>query len=119
MRAEQIRERLLTCGIPCDESLAEKLSIYMSLLTEWNTRMDLTAVTEEEETLDRHFKDSLLPVAISGLIPVDGSAIDVGTGAGFPGLPLAMAMPSLRVTLLDSQVTVHLAPGGGCVLVLE
>ena len=51
----------------------------------------------------RHFLDSLLPLKVSGLIPEEGRLIDVGTGAGFPGLPLAIARPSLQVTLLEAQ----------------
>lgn len=103
MREEQILERLQACRIPCDSVLAGKLAAYMALLTEWNTRMDLTAVAEEAEMLDRHFTDSLIPLTLPGLVTTEGSAIDVGTGAGFPGLPLAMALPSLQMTLLDSQ----------------
>ena len=84
------------------KNLAEKLHIYLELLREWNSRMDLTAVLEDEETVDRHFIDSLT-VLKTGLIGDASSLIDVGTGAGFPGLVLAMANPELRVTLLDAQ----------------
>ena len=76
--------------------------MYLEMLQEWNCRMDLTAVADDEEILDRHFLDSLCPLK-TGLIPEEGSLIDVGTGAGFPGLVLAMACPGLRVTLLDAQ----------------
>ena len=97
-----ILERMEKNGLPADEKLAGKIHAYLSLLTEWNSRMDLTAVTGEGEMLDRHFLDSLLPLR-TGLIPDEGTLIDVGTGAGFPGLVLAMARPGLRVTLLDAQ----------------
>ena len=53
--------------------------------------------------LDRHYIDSLMPLTIQGLIPPRGTLIDVGTGAGFPGLPLALACTELQVTLLDAQ----------------
>ena len=53
--------------------------------------------------LDRHYIDSLMPLTIQGLIPPHGTLIDVGTGAGFPGLPLALACKELQVTLLDAQ----------------
>ncbi len=102
MNAETIRERLERNGIPFDGGLPEKLYIYFNLLEEWNSRMDLTAVTEEDETLDKHFIDSLT-VLKTGLIAPDTRMIDVGTGAGFPGLVIAMARPDLRVTLLDAQ----------------
>ena len=102
MDAEIIRTRLLRTEIPFREELPEKLYRYYTLLQECNSRMDLTAVTEEEETVDRHFIDSLT-VLKTGLIGEQDSLIDVGTGAGFPGLVLAIACPDLQVTLLDSQ----------------
>ena len=103
MTSNAIQQRLTACGIPCDAALAERLATYMRLLAEWNQVMDLTAVTEEDETLDRHFADSLAALTVPGLIPQTGALADVGTGAGFPGLPLAMACPELRVTLIDAQ----------------
>ena len=102
MNEETIRIRLERNGIPFPEELPEKLQQYLCLLEEWNSRMDLTAVTDEEETLDRHFIDSLT-ILKTGLIRNEGSLIDVGTGAGFPGLVLAMACPDIKVTLLDAQ----------------
>ena len=102
MNAETIRERLERNSIPFGADLPEKLYTYFRLLEEWNSRMDLTAVTEEDETLDKHFIDSLT-VLKTGLIAQDAGLIDVGTGAGFPGLVIAMARPDLRITLLDAQ----------------
>ena len=102
MNAQTIQRRLSACGIPCGPELAEKLRLYMALLLDWNRRMDLTAVTDEAEMLDRHLADSLSALATPGLIPETGSLIDVGTGAGFPGMALALALPGARVTLLDS-----------------
>ena len=102
MNATEIAIRLERNGIEAGPELAEKLHIYLLLLKEWNSRMDLTAVAEDGETVGRHFIDSLT-VLKTELIPHDASLIDVGTGAGFPGLALAMARPGLQVTLLDAQ----------------
>ena len=103
MTTDMISARLVECGIPHDADLPAKLLRYHELLMDWNTRMDLTAVTDEADMLDKHYIDSLSALAIPGLIPAAGSLIDVGTGAGFPGLPLALACPNLKVTLMDAQ----------------
>ena len=102
MNADAIRDRLEINGIPFQDNLPEQLHVYFTLLKEWNSRMDLTAVTEDCETIDKHFIDSLT-VMKTDLIRENTSMIDVGTGAGFPGMVLAMARPDLQVTLLDSQ----------------
>ena len=103
MTEQTLSARLAACGIPHDPSLPEKLLRYHALLLDWNSRMDLTAVTEEDEMIDRHYVDSLMALTVPGLLPEQGTLIDVGTGAGFPGLPLALALPEVRVTLLDAQ----------------
>ena len=97
-----IKSRLEQNRIPFRNDLPEKLHIYLSMLREWNSRIDLTAVTEDEETVDKHFMDSLT-ILKTEIIRNDASLIDVGTGAGFPGMVLAMARPDLKVTLMDSQ----------------
>ncbi|MGN0778941.1 MAG: 16S rRNA (guanine(527)-N(7))-methyltransferase RsmG [Aristaeellaceae bacterium] len=102
MNRDDLAARLTACGIPFDPTLPEKLLRYHALLMDWNTRMDLTAVTDEAEMMDRHYVDSLMALRF-GLIPPRGSIIDVGTGAGFPGMPLALACPEVQVTLMDAQ----------------
>ena len=102
MNREDIRIRLDRNGIPAPPELPERLEIYLALLKEWNARMDLTAALEDEEIIDRHMVDSLT-VLKTGLVPADSRWIDVGTGAGFPGLVIAMARPDLDMTLLDAQ----------------
>ena len=102
MTTDRIAERLAANGIPFSSVLPEQIAVYMRMLTEWNSRMDLTAVTEEEETLDRHFVDSLMLLK-TGYPGNTETLIDVGTGAGFPGLVIALACPGMKVTLLDAQ----------------
>ena len=103
MEATVLAARLEACGIRVSADVPAKLLRYHELLMDWNTRMDLTAVTEEDEMIDRHYIDSLMALTVPGLLPENGTLIDVGTGAGFPGLPLAIACPGLRVTLMDAQ----------------
>ena len=99
---EKIRSLLERNGITASPELPERLEIYLRLLKEWNARMDLIADTPDDEILDRHFADSLMALK-AGLVPDHARWIDVGTGAGFPGLPLAMAKTDIRVTLMDAQ----------------
>lgn len=80
------------------ENEIEKFYQYMKLLLEWNEKINLTAITDEEEIIKKHFIDSL---TISKLIKEDTSVVDVGTGAGFPGMPLAITK-KVNVTLVDS-----------------
>ena len=102
MNREEIGSRLRMNEIPFAEDLPEKLEIYLRLLLEWNTKMDLPAVEEEEDLLDKHFADSLT-VLRTDLVKPGASLVDVGTGAGFPGMVLAMARPDLHVVLMDAQ----------------
>lgn len=103
MDSAWIEEQLRCAAIPADKRLGHKLLTYLTLLQYWNKQMDLVADVSDEEVVARHFLDSLMVLTIPGLIPTEGAMIDVGTGAGFPGLPLAMACPGLQVTLMDAQ----------------
>ena len=77
----------------------EKFKEYYKLLTEWNEKINLTAITDEEDIVTKHFADSL---SISKYISDNSKVIDVGTGAGFPGVPLKIENETLNITLLDS-----------------
>lgn len=83
------------------EKQVEQFLEYYELLVEWNSFMNLTGITEYEEVIRKHFIDSLAVVKGVDMTKVH-SVIDIGTGAGFPGLPLKIAFPHLEVVLLDS-----------------
>lgn len=98
-----IRERIAALGIRCADNTAEQLLRYQQLVETWNQHMNLTGDAGFEAMLDRHLMDSLTPLTVQGLLEDGATLIDVGTGAGLPGIPLAIARPDLRVTLLDSM----------------
>ena len=94
-------EKLNALGITLTEKQYEQFDKYYELLVEWNKVMNLTGITEYEEVNEKHFIDSLSIVKVIDVNKVN-SVIDVGTGAGFPGIPLKIAFPHLKITLLDS-----------------
>ncbi len=97
----QLKYRLSGFDLPLDGAAWEKLERFHALLLEKNAVMDLTNVPEEDMPI-RHYADSLLGLN-HGLFPGGSQVIDVGSGAGFPGIPLAIARPDLSVTLLESM----------------
>lgn len=98
---EQFQKDLTAFDISLTDKQIEQFLTYYEMLTEWNQTMNLTAITEFDDVMKKHFIDSLSLVKAVDLSD-NLLLMDVGTGAGFPGLALKIAFPNLEVTLLDS-----------------
>lgn len=96
-----LKSALSKAEITADEELIKKLSVYAALLKDWNEKINLTAITDDEGIALKHFADSLTVLKYVDF-KNGSSVIDVGTGAGFPGLVIAAARSDLNITLLDS-----------------
>jgi 16S rRNA (guanine527-N7)-methyltransferase len=91
-------------GTPIPETLYADLSTYLDLLLKWNARTNLTAIREPEEIVQRHFGESLFTgLHLAARLPPGATLLDFGSGAGFPGLPIQLLLPNLKVTLAESQ----------------
>lgn len=97
----QFRKDTQALGITLSDEQIEQFLIYYEMLVEWNQVMNLTAITGYDDVMKKHFVDSISLIKAYD-ISKKSKVIDVGTGAGFPGLALKIAYPSLQVTLLDS-----------------
>ena len=91
-------------GISIDERILSSLDLYYKNLIEWNAVMNLTAITEEKDVYEKHFLDSLTITKIVSRETLNQGCtlLDMGTGAGFPGLPIAIVFPNVKVILMDS-----------------
>ena len=96
---ENIKESAKEIGILLNNKQVNEFYEYMQLLLEWNEKINLTAIIKPEEIILKHFIDS---ITIAKHIKKDATIIDVGTGAGFPGIPLKIIRDDINITLLDS-----------------
>lgn len=94
-----VKQKAQEIGYTLQEEQLEQFFTYKELLIEWNKKMNLTAIEQEEDIITKHFIDSL---SIASYIPDTAKVIDIGTGAGFPGIPLKILKKDLSITLLDS-----------------
>ena len=102
MKPELFYQLLADEGFQLTETQKNQFHRYFQLLVEWNQKINLTAITEENEVYLKHFYDSLAPI-LQGYIPNKPLALlDIGAGAGFPSLPMKILFPQLQVTIIDS-----------------
>ena len=97
-------ENAAKIGIDLNEKMLSSFDLYYKNLLEWNAVMNLTAITEEKDVFEKHFLDSLTITKIVSRETLDKGCtlLDMGTGAGFPGLPIAIVFPNVHVILMDS-----------------
>jgi 16S rRNA (guanine527-N7)-methyltransferase len=95
-----IYDGAINLGIGIDWREIEKFSIHALELIKWNQKINLTAITDPMEVAVKHFLDSIAPIPD---ISPNGSLLDIGSGGGFPGIPIKICLPSLSVTLIDAS----------------
>ena len=100
MSLDLLKQTLLAIGVEPSEALLAKFRRYFELLVEWNEKMNLTSILDEEGVYEKHFSDSLLPLKNVGF--AGKKVLDIGSGGGFPGLVVALVCPSAEVTVLDA-----------------
>lgn len=104
MIAQRIRDACAQMQILLPEGAAERMQAYWERVLETNRTLNLTRIVEEEQACWLHFVDSLAPLLYGEeLLPKGAKVLDVGTGAGFPGVPLLLARPDLDMTLIDAR----------------
>jgi len=102
MNPEEFKIKLLEKGIPISNEKMEQFHTYLQLLQEWNQKINLTTIIETEEVYSKHFFDSLTPAFYVNFENEKKSLCDVGSGAGFPSIPLKIIYPNIEITIVDS-----------------
>ena len=97
MTKVEFQKACLEAGIQLNEKQMNQFEKYMQLLVEWNEKMNLTAITQEEEVWEKHFYDSIMPFSNIKF----ETMCDIGSGAGFPGIPVKIAFPHVHMTLVE------------------
>lgn len=100
--AERLNEHLVSAGLPeLNSATLDRFLVYLDVLVRWNSRLNLTSIRDREGILSRHFVES---IACAHAIPAGvATLLDFGSGAGFPGIPIALCRPEIQVTLAESQ----------------
>ena len=96
-----LAEQAAVLGLRLNDEQLDRFAVYQELLMAWNEQMNLTAVRQPEDIQERHFLDGLTCATVTGDLN-DCALIDIGTGAGFPGLPLKILFPQMHLVLVDS-----------------
>ena len=98
----RIAKELEPYGLNANEILCSQIRSYIEILLAWNRKMSLTAVTDSVEIVRFHFGESIFALTVGAVS--DGRLADVGSGAGFPGLPIRLACPSIHLTMIESNI---------------
>ena len=98
MNLQEFVQKSQECGIEVTDQMVQQFETYMHLLQQWNQKMNLTAITQEEEIIEKHFYDCILPLSI---MPFTGRIADIGSGAGFPGLVWKIVLPESEMVLVE------------------
>lgn len=96
-----LEQAALRVGAVFNEDKYKQFMLYMDLIKEWNNKINLTRITEDEDVIKKHFIDSINLLQFKEIYNAK-NMIDIGTGAGFPGIPIKIMLPDIEVTLLDS-----------------
>ena len=101
LTSEQIGQILSNCGLECDSLLVERVQTYLQFLAKWNARMNLTAIQSPVDVLKTLFAESFFAAVL--VADPKGAILDIGSGAGFPGLAMAVYRPELKLILLEPR----------------